>query len=209
MHLPDERSLSLQHDSGPAATQLFVGTGNDSVVIDAEFAAVTVPLGEFEFEISDAINGVDRLSVDLPDGYVPSVVSPHSITYSDGVGGTFVVHRGSFRFHQDALPADVNADGSVTARDALLVLNRLALNADPHQWGDRYFPDVNADGKLSPIDALRVINAVARHAMETLTSGEGESVIAHVQTRAATVGAVPQDRSAWDVSAVDRVWQLF
>ncbi|MCG8653359.1 MAG: dockerin type I domain-containing protein, partial [Pirellulales bacterium] len=69
---------------------------------------------------------------------------------------------------------DVNDDGSVTAGDALRVINELARRAfssentgqlaDPANvstWPDRYF-DQNGDGHATALDALRIINELAR-----------------------------------------------
>ena len=57
------------------------------------------------------------------------------------------------------LPADVNADGFVSARDALIVVNRLreqrAAGESPSQ--EQFYPDVNGDGRISAGDALGVL----------------------------------------------------
>ncbi|TWT91818.1 Dockerin type I repeat protein [Neorhodopirellula pilleata] len=64
-------------------------------------------------------------------------------------------------------PNDVNADGQVTAVDALRVINRLNSldqtdggNDDPSTTASQpmSFEDVNGDGSISAVDALRVIN---------------------------------------------------
>ncbi len=54
-------------------------------------------------------------------------------------------------------PTDVNGDGSVTANDALRVINR--INVVGHQTLEGWDPtDVTRDGVVTPMDALRVIN---------------------------------------------------
>ncbi|MCA9118542.1 MAG: carboxypeptidase regulatory-like domain-containing protein [Planctomycetaceae bacterium] len=56
-------------------------------------------------------------------------------------------------------PEDVNNDGSVSALDALIVVNE--MNA-PGTRPAAHFTDVNADGQRSPLDALMVINRINR-----------------------------------------------
>jgi hypothetical protein len=71
-------------------------------------------------------------------------------------------------------PSDVNADGNVTAADALRVINELGRRAysdattkdlnDPLAtipWPGVYF-DQSGDGRSTALDALRVINQLAR-----------------------------------------------
>ena len=75
--------------------------------------------------------------------------------------------------HNSVLPLDVNADGLVSARDALIVINALAAaNASESALPQasplaatssatsisQYFKDVNGDGMITPRDALMVIN---------------------------------------------------
>lgn len=74
-------------------------------------------------------------------------------------------------YHNDLIPEDTNQDYSVTALDALMVIN--AINSG--QLGELSGPgtgksdgpllDVTGDNSLSPLDALRVINRI---------NGEGE-----------------------------------
>lgn len=65
-------------------------------------------------------------------------------------------------------PADANGDLSVTASDALLIINRLASQSSAElpvrEFDDdgRIFPDVNGDGKVSASDALFTINQLHR-----------------------------------------------
>lgn len=71
--------------------------------------------------------------------------------------------------------ADVNADGNVTALDALLVINYISrhgsggvptISIDDGAW----YYDVNGDGVVTALDALLVINHIARGD----SPGEGE-----------------------------------
>jgi len=72
------------------------------------------------------------------------------------------------------LAGDVNADGMVTALDALLVINDLntfgsrVLSGSPT---GTYFPDVDGSGSLEPLDVLRVIQYLAS---PSRLGGEGE-----------------------------------
>ncbi|MEM6468578.1 MAG: dockerin type I domain-containing protein [Planctomycetota bacterium] len=69
-------------------------------------------------------------------------------------------------------PFDVNGDGRVTPRDALVVVNRIAqgtnksgavdTGAPPILTANSFHADVNGDGSISAIDALQVINSLAR-----------------------------------------------
>ena len=73
-------------------------------------------------------------------------------------------------------PFDVDNSGSVSARDALLIINRIVRNGSrlppDNDSSDRFY-DVSGDGRATPIDALRVINQLVRQRL----GGEGESVL--------------------------------
>ena len=67
-------------------------------------------------------------------------------------------------FHNVEMPEDVNRDGEVTSRDALVVINemqRRGSDAIPTE-GDM-MSDVNNDGRRTASDALRIINRLARN----------------------------------------------
>jgi len=80
-----------------------------------------------------------------------------------------------YAWHNAGLPGDVNHDGFVTPRDALLVLAALDSGLDGSLASTRPamdpFLDVNRDGFLSPIDAVIVIEKINRAAG---MGGEGE-----------------------------------
>ncbi|MEM9366844.1 MAG: dockerin type I domain-containing protein, partial [Planctomycetota bacterium] len=66
-------------------------------------------------------------------------------------------------FHNDMMPEDVNADSVITARDALMIINRIVREALGVESGSQSaFPDVNNDGRVTALDALLVINAIGR-----------------------------------------------
>jgi hypothetical protein len=73
-------------------------------------------------------------------------------------------------------PADANADGEVTARDALMVINQLARIGENRlpdiRPRESLFVDVNGDWHATALDALVVINELAR----SKADGESEPV---------------------------------
>ncbi len=74
------------------------------------------------------------------------------------------------KWQNEASPLDVNADGSVTAFDALLIINFLNTNpGDPPAFQQPYL-DVTGDDAITAIDALYVINA-----LNLQVTGEGEA----------------------------------
>src|SRR6267142_719083 len=82
--------------------------------------------------------------------------------------------------HNPVDPLDVDVSGTVTPRDALLVINHLSYG-DPSltQPDDVSAPgvfdtDVNGDGQITPTDALQVITAI--NAMIAPQGGEGEGM---------------------------------
>ena len=68
---------------------------------------------------------------------------------------------------------DVNADGSVTALDALNVINALSSEAEGEEMHSRL--DVNQDGKVSAADALMVINRLAADVAGANSGAEDDS----------------------------------
>ena len=65
-------------------------------------------------------------------------------------------------------PTDVNTDGTVSAIDALVVMNRIHRGPDETQVGRTklLFCDVNGDGDVTSLDALRVINRLGLVSLE-------------------------------------------
>ncbi len=101
----------------------------------------------------------------------------------DGGGEMIVVDKTAV--WQNVLRAsDVNNNGTVTALDALQIINELARGTysvpetaalvDPltlTEFPGRYF-DQNGDGRITALDALRVINELARQADSSASEGE-------------------------------------
>ncbi|WP_186776556.1 dockerin type I domain-containing protein [Rubripirellula reticaptiva] len=94
---------------------------------------------------------------------------------------------------------DVNQSDSVSAIDALVVINELArrnsdrLGARPYR-STLPFYDVTGDGRLSALDALRVINHLARQA-----SSSGE----HVKTNTLPEGERETDALGWWMGGIE------
>ena len=89
---------------------------------------------------------------------------------------------------------DVNGDGEVTARDALIVINAIGRHGGPgpvseFPWAGFYL-DVSQDGIVSALDALLVINQLARG----VPGGGSESGEGEAQGVAAEGGSGSQDR---------------
>ncbi len=95
---------------------------------------------------------------------------------------TFNISGPSGEFIQNpARPADVNNDGDISPLDALLVLNRLALEAQNGQGEEtsstQQFLDVSGNGELSPLDALMVLNALAdQRSQSQFSAPQGEAI---------------------------------
>jgi hypothetical protein len=127
-----------------------------------------------------------------PDGFVSIAdLDTHPIALTDEqvyLGSTAVtvlppLAGGEGEFINLKNPLDVNADDSVSASDALTVINTLntlgaqslkSLPANQIQW----MVDTNMDSSLSAIDALTVINYINSHPSlpAHLLGGEGEAV---------------------------------
>lgn len=102
-------------------------------------------------------------------------------------------------------PLDVNADGSISAIDALLIINEINKNgshAIPSSTpAIAPFWDVNGDGFVSSIDVLRVVNS-----LNGVGSPEGESVAADSLTRDQ---GIVSDSGASNVTVLPFVDQSF
>ncbi|MGB7325692.1 MAG: right-handed parallel beta-helix repeat-containing protein [Rubripirellula sp.] len=100
---------------------------------------------------------------------------------------TFIQTDFGSGWHNIASPSDVNNNGSITANDALVIINELGRRTysdrigsalvDPatvDPWPGFYY-DQNGDGLATALDALRVINQLARLTTPAGGSGEAES----------------------------------
>ena len=100
-------------------------------------------------------------------------------------GSSVVLADGPHDWQNPIQAFDVSSEGTVSARDALLIINELGRGSyhDTHSrhlreattvavWPGYYY-DVSGDGNITAVDALRVINQMARMAV---SSAEGEPV---------------------------------
>lgn len=89
-------------------------------------------------------------------------------------------------WHNTRIAEDVNNDGTVSAIDALLIINLLNANTPATLTGSNLtsppYVDVSNDAFLTAVDALLVINAIN-------AAGEGESAIATGQSMVAFAGS--------------------
>ncbi|MDA8746399.1 dockerin type I domain-containing protein, partial [Rubripirellula amarantea] len=116
----------------------------------------------------------------LVDNGIFTIVITHDTT-----GETVHTNMGS-QWQNPLRPSDVNRNGSVTAGDALLIINELGRRTysdrDTQQLEDAattetfpgFYYDQNGDGNATALDALRVINEVARINNSGGGSEEGE-----------------------------------
>ena len=103
------------------------------------------------------------------------------------LAGDVVAHS----LHNTDLPADVDQSGHVSARDALIVINRLNQTVSPiagesveqaEEAGTMKY-DASNDGKITSRDALIVINAInSSSSSSAATSASGEAVTIEVTT---------------------------
>jgi hypothetical protein len=91
---------------------------------------------------------------------------------------------------------DVNADGSITPLDALLVINQLnrggARQVADQSRSDVVQYDVNRDGLVSPMDALHVINGLNRRQFANRSWWQQDGGVEQV-----LAGILEQARSVW------------
>ncbi len=106
----------------------------------------------------------------------------------------------SGQFHNRIRPTDVNNDGITTARDALIVLNHLAIHGSGPIRGiastREYYLDVNEDGQSTSNDALRIINFLTRLRE---SAGESQRLDAVSAGRVQPLVALVGNRNAWQV----------
>lgn len=132
-----------------------------SLVIEANQASATFTVG-----------AVDDMLVELTQVSRITVTAPSFRQASKDV--SIVDNDAPSIWQNQALPADVDNDGTVSPVDVLLVINRLSrtgtgLAPNTQVVPARYF-DVDGDWFIAPLDVLVVINALNRRQ----TAGEGE-----------------------------------
>ncbi|MEC8475004.1 MAG: dockerin type I domain-containing protein, partial [Planctomycetota bacterium] len=135
--------------------------------------------GTFEYSNqSGSVGDTDQFTYRVTDG----------VNFSEFVTVSFVLTPSEYQ--NPTQRADVNADGQVSAIDALLVINFLNRNLDDVELEDNpansvpvgligtpppNYLDVNGDGRVSALDALNVINELRSNNNQ---NGEGEALLA-------------------------------
>ncbi len=124
-----------------------------------------------------------------------TVTATDSNNEFQSLSSTFVIEvlENETPFHNDINPYDVDNGGSVTAADALAIINYLNVyGPGPVGAGDPAFGyDVNADGSVTALDALLILNEINRNGTgggtvggggeQEDTSADGEQVLPPVQ----------------------------
>ena len=136
-------------------------------VLDYEYADNSEPL---RIEISNL--GIDNKRMVIDAIRIERMDDSAAIPLGSVPGDAMIILN-----HNDALAADTNLDGEVTALDALLVINSIAagfISGETSRSSDDeiILTDVNGDGSVTTLDALAVLNQMSR-----VISPEGESAI--------------------------------
>ncbi len=130
---------------------------------------------------ADASPNQDTLLLDRDDPVPKSQIFYDSIQIT--IGGA----EGEFPLHNASFAQDVNADGSVSAIDALTIINAMNRQFLSQFEGEApaattprstLFLDVNGDKKVTAVDALMVINYMNSRSLSA--AAEGESVVSDV-----------------------------
>jgi len=147
-------------------------TGDDNIAIDPNVAAIA---------ILSIVSDLDKNS--LLKLNLPAVSGPLNVTHQNGrtfanvsVAGLQVQLDNTRRpKHNFARPNDADNSGSVTALDALRIINAIARQRRGGQSNAGVaFGDTNGDGRVSSLDALYVINYIARQIRNGQSFAEGE-----------------------------------
>ena len=181
-------------DSNDAPTSLSVATnelrsGEEGAIVGRINVVDQDSTDEYEFRVSDSRFMVDGNVLRLRDGESisrdqESVVSM-MVTVTDRGGAVLaetvtldVVNDAPFQNPRN--PFDVDNDGFVYPRDALILVNELnqsgshiltPVTAAGEENNAVYFPDVNGDGMLTPLDALILINHLNQRSTPTINNG--------------------------------------
>ncbi|TWU41719.1 tandem-95 repeat protein [Novipirellula artificiosorum] len=188
--------IVVDANAAPIARGDTGGTFLDEAVVINVAANDSDPDGTLDLTSIRILSGPSRgEAVPLADGtvrYIPATgfVGTDSFTYaiSDMQGRESAPATVNLRVVASELQnpkqfSDVNADGAVSALDALLIINLLSeldgtssIPVEPDDRGPNFY-DVNGDRSISASDALQVINVLtARDTIPNTGSGEGEAV---------------------------------
>ncbi|MFO0869760.1 MAG: dockerin type I domain-containing protein [Pirellulales bacterium] len=173
-------TMSLQRDSADIAYVLVKSHQGTEIALDnlrvgPTSSVVTDSSGAFHLPTLPA--GTYTLQVVPPATWAASgtVPAPQSLTVGEGEAAgmvDFAARGGRSPWHNASRPWDVDGNGTVEPRDALLVVNDLnTFGARVLGSGDLTPPylDVNNDGQIGPIDALLIVNELN----DASAAGEG------------------------------------
>lgn len=182
-------------DSNDAPTSLSVAahelrSGEKGAVVGRVNVSDPDSSDEYSFNVSDARFVVDgsilRLRDDQSISREQEAVVTMMVTVTDRGGAVLaetvtlnVVNDAPFQNPRD--PFDVDNDGHIYPRDALILVNELnskgshilTATSASGEGGDVFFPDVNGDGILTPLDALILINRINRGPTPAINNGNG------------------------------------
>ena len=176
--LMDEFPITFAVSS--SANQVAHGSGNN-YRIEAGQVSIEIPISIGDDHVftgpKNARLTFDVLDADLPDAHLDLIVEDDERPW-----------------HNAQNPLDVNNSGTVTALDALLIINALnryggrpIAEVPPEDDGQPWYIDTNDDQYLSALDALLVINY-----LNSQPAGEGEQ---GSETAAADAPAYPEIES--------------
>ena len=200
-----QATVTLEPGTPPTANDdLFVTMRGETITLDvlANDLPQSAPLVPGSVSLADGpstgqavVAGDGSINFTAADEFVGAVTLRYTVTDENGLvsnAATAIVNVIASTLQNPSMPSDVNADGKVSALDALIIINRLSTSggtAIPVTNDDQgpNFYDQNGDGLITAIDALGVINALSRGT----SGGEGES-------RQRAVSPPPQRPSAVD-----------
>jgi hypothetical protein len=206
----EEALVTIAANAAPVTTDDFGGTYLDEA-IDIDVAANDFdPDGQLDLNSivvitqpvrGEAIPQAGGIVRYVPDpGFIGADSFQYTIADDEGRVSEFTdvdVRVVASRLQNPDDFSDVNDDGKISAIDALLVMNRLALEDQPRipvlptDQGPNYF-DVSGDQFISALDALRVINEL--NFRDTIGAGpEAEQIAVPPRQIDSVEEAPPQD----------------
>lgn len=184
-----QATVTLEPGTPPTANDdLFVTMRGETVTLDvlSNDLPQSAPLVPGSVSLVDqpstgqaVVNGDGTINFTAADEFVGVVTLRYTVTDENGLisdAAMTTVNVIASTLQNPSVPSDVNADGKVSALDALIIINRLnasggtAIPVTNDDQGPNFY-DQNGDGRITPIDALGVINALSRDN----GGGEGES----------------------------------
>jgi hypothetical protein len=173
----DIRTVGIINEIGSVqAGNLPLGT-NEFLQFTVTLTARSIGTVTFVGDPADLRPFHDSLTFEPPD-IVPTSQIRYGLDSLNIVAGTGA--GAGEGFTNQLNPLDVNADGFISAIDALQVINTINRGGSRPLTGDgggegeepRMYVDVNADGYVSPLDVLQVLNHLNRP-----SEGEGEGSV--------------------------------